>query len=109
MTDEDIKAIRERLVKATSGPWEFDQHGWLQSSSQTVISASHDGNFISNIDIDKSDAEFIAHARQDIPKLLETLKLAMGALTFISSAGNPDCQEALQKHADEALEKIEKI
>ena len=62
MNQIDIEGIRARADKATPGPWEYDDDG-LQvfvSLTQTYIA-----------DVWSNDTPFIAHARQDIPALLD--------------------------------------
>ncbi|MCR8981473.1 ead/Ea22-like family protein [Brevibacillus laterosporus] len=65
MTREEIEAIRERAEKATEGPWRavptkmdcFDIYDVYDKLDRSLIHR-------------EEDAEFIAHAREDIPKLL---------------------------------------
>ena len=71
MTNEELQAIRERLGKATAGPWKnHDQE----------INALH-GLGIAYVFVSKEacprdpeeaigNAQFIAHAREDVEKLL---------------------------------------
>jgi hypothetical protein len=69
MTDIDLNAIRSRASSATAGPWAYRANRDIHDSAirteethQPIASAvSHD------------DAEFIAHAREDIPALLSEL------------------------------------
>ena len=65
LNDDEVKTIQERHENATSGPWEncngevlyIDSKGWKC-------------NLFQESRADYSDAEFIGHARQDIPLLL---------------------------------------
>ena len=79
MTDLDLAAIRERVEKATPGPWREDGPWWHDNDEATVVIT---------VDVDRAavciqpplharrglasdaDMEFIAHAREDIPALL---------------------------------------
>lgn len=65
MTQERLDAIRERVDKATKGRWDYAVTGKL---------AAWDGNRAAPvIDFGKiypEDAEFIIHAREDVPALL---------------------------------------
>jgi len=67
MTPEELKEIQERTEKATPGPWRVER-----------ASFSDDGFAMFEIEnvteIQKADADFIAHARTDIPKLLDCIK-----------------------------------
>jgi hypothetical protein len=76
LTIEQIEAIRERVEKATEGPWYPTQHhvatnpnvsGGYPPSPESICSLA-DGEYIENYN--QADAEFIANARQDIPALL---------------------------------------
>jgi hypothetical protein len=68
LTTAELLAISERAEKATAGPWENDETDimgiWPDDGSIGMIAVSlmNPPNF--------ENAEFIAHARTDIPKLL---------------------------------------
>ena len=61
----DLEGIRARERAATPGPWCISEKG------NTVKSLSIDG-ICHGMSPKQTDAEFIAHARQDIPALLDT-------------------------------------
>lgn len=78
LTDGEIKEIRERERKATEGPWLWDGdetavedeqppyiYRKLPEVAEDAISVLWDSDWG-----DDADADFIAHARQDIPRLL---------------------------------------
>ena len=87
MTPDELAAIRARLDAATPGPWHWDEypvpalHG-VGGSPDTyeyeaeVIEATHTGGCgcraecYLDLTIDRSDAEFIAHAPTDLADLL---------------------------------------
>ena len=56
------EAIREREMKATKGPW-----GSLHAVSFWVVGNNGE---VCNYRISPEDADFVIHARQDIPDLL---------------------------------------
>uniref|UniRef100_UPI003F4944A2 hypothetical protein n=1 Tax=Arthrobacter silvisoli TaxID=2291022 RepID=UPI003F4944A2 len=60
--DEFLAPIRERLAAATPGPWHFDTDAddYLMSPAGEVPPSLANG-------------EFIAHAREDVPRLLAAL------------------------------------
>jgi hypothetical protein len=70
MTDIDdavLQAIRKRVEAATKGPWSVNTNGTVIGRNMVVVSSIFwSGRRWPN----KEDAEFIAHARQDIPHLL---------------------------------------
>lgn len=83
MTPNPLDAIQARADAATEGPWEaidaFDENGedWLYSEIRHTYRA--DGivwpnQILGTTDLEEADAEFIAHAREDVPKLVEALR-----------------------------------
>ncbi|MGD0961514.1 MAG: hypothetical protein ABSB19_17025 [Methylomonas sp.] len=69
LTDEEILAIKTRCEQATPQPWKayieardnFSGSDFIQTGGEDIY--LHPGASI-------ADHEFIAHARQDIPKLI---------------------------------------
>ena len=73
MTSLDLAAIRQRVEKATDGPWNT---GFDYEKNDPIVLAP--GYIEHTIDYTltehgKADAEFIAHAREDIPALLDEI------------------------------------
>jgi hypothetical protein len=99
MTAERLAEIKRRCEAATQGSWTKKDNNAYQASC--LIFAS-DGNQIAqvanwqnagfNIDADKN-AEFIAHARQDIPDLLDEIE----RLTRERNAAVKDLNELRRK------------
>ena len=90
-TKPDIAAIKARVEKATPGPWVVGQHtniGKIRSINrltkngkklvvaETTDMYHHEQDGVVN-------AEFIAHARTDIPALLEALEAAEGKINWL--------------------------
>ncbi|MCR8938734.1 hypothetical protein O0555_15480 [Brevibacillus laterosporus] len=69
MTREEIGAIRERAEKATEGPWRREFSYGINITSDECIVLDHEVGVIRY-----PDAEFIVHAREDIPKLLAEIE-----------------------------------
>ncbi len=69
MTDDELKQIRERLGKATPGPWERNCNSVFTKDNFLIWIGGESSRF------EIGDAEFIAHARQDVGKLLDKVKL----------------------------------
>lgn len=81
MTDETLKAIEERANKATPGPWTAepsDPNGWSDEEPHCDGIHTESGGWRNAIVTTDGgvygprmpDADFIAHAREDVPKLL---------------------------------------
>lgn len=74
LTDEELQAIRERVEKASAKPWVVvtDELG---GQAKAVIDGDN-WDVIRRPYVGKDNATFIAHARQDIPKLLAEIDYA---------------------------------
>lgn len=107
MTDEELQAIRAREQVATVGPWAWESvaeksNDWVvgtawDAQGKPISGRIVDGEWIEDTVIRKmpigenesdgariADAEFIAHARKDIPALLaevDRLKAELNRLT----------------------------
>lgn len=65
LSEKEIEAIRKRAEMATEGPWQKDGAIDIHSPNGTEVAAAWGGY---------ADQEFIAHAREDIPKLLAEIE-----------------------------------
>jgi uncharacterized protein (UPF0335 family) len=77
LTEERKQAIRERCEAATPGQWKWKQcpvgHDLVSRSEDDQVR----GLVVLTCDLDwvlDSDAEFIAHAREDVPALLDEVE-----------------------------------
>ena len=68
----DMDAIRQRCDRATPGPWKSYVEGRDHDSGSSFIMTG--GEDIELIGASVADQDFIAHARQDIPQLLEEIQ-----------------------------------
>ena len=80
MTDpiiDRLDAIRGRADKATEGPWEASLRNPADPLDATIIDAEAcNGMWVASSDDDEREyenAEFIAHARTDVPALVDAL------------------------------------
>lgn len=82
MTQEQLDAIRGREAKATVGPWGVD--GPAQCGPNDTLAVYHveDGGTVAYVQPSWDDAEFIAHARDDISALLAEVE-RLRALTTV--------------------------
>lgn len=71
MNNTEIDQIRERCEKATRGPWISFIEGRDHTSGCSFIRTS--GADIELTGASTDDQDFIAHARQDIPALIEEI------------------------------------
>lgn len=70
LTNEELAQIRERVEKATKGPWETSTSGDGIKAGKYHIGVISKPHYFPYGLGTKEDASFIAHAREDIPKLL---------------------------------------
>lgn len=98
MNDDERAAIKKRAEAATPGPWEVepddgghDMHGF---ATRTTIRTPEWARY----GFDEADAEFIAHARTDVPALVaevESLRMERANL-MIRYQGKFDEAERLR-------------
>ncbi|MCC6583130.1 MAG: hypothetical protein IT271_05460 [Chitinophagales bacterium] len=84
MTDQELKEIEERCNRATKGPWvSFVEGRNNESGDSFIMTGIQEGEDIwsesRGEDIylrgaTNDDQDFIAHARQDIPRLLKFVR-----------------------------------
>lgn len=73
LSDDETRRIRQRCDAATAGPWKSYVEGRDHTSgSSFIMTASAD---IELSGATEADQDFIAHARQDVPRLLEEVAL----------------------------------
>jgi hypothetical protein len=65
LTKEQLEAIRQRAENAAAGPWDIFEGGYVVQGDGMIL-----GNPVAKCKNDE-DATFIAHARTDIPALLD--------------------------------------
>ena len=76
MTDEELRLIRLRCEAASPGPWRSFVEGRDHTSGSSFIMVGEGGDRRDDIELTGAaiaDHDFIAHARQDIPRLLEEI------------------------------------
>lgn len=77
MTEEELGAITARCERASPGPWMSMVEGRDHTSGSSFImtgAPSSRGEDIELSGATTDDQDFIAHARQDIPRLVEEVK-----------------------------------
>lgn len=73
MDQEQLNAIKERVAKATPGPWEYDE-------DERGIWNKGGFNYLGTVTLSHNSAEFIAHAREDVPALVAEVEYLRGML-----------------------------
>lgn len=68
---ERLTEIAARTQAATAGPWWTDRLAESDGSESVGVDAGDDNWIVPCQDLDPADAEFIAHARADVPALLD--------------------------------------
>lgn len=96
LTAEQTEAIRKRTEAATEGPWNW--RGW----GNTLIGRGSRIGYVvkavkveidAEIDVNSKDADFIANAREDVPKLLAEVERLREGLESIAEYTQFDSSE----------------
>lgn len=96
MADIDLDAIRARAEAATPGPWVTDwDAGYVVQSALSLVADVHGEPVRADDPLDyddtgQPDAEFIAHARVDIPMLLDEIERLRALLDESGASANSD-------------------
>jgi hypothetical protein len=77
MTDAELDQLEARLRAATPGPWVSYVEGRDHDSGSSFIQTSAGDIELSGATV--ADQDFIAHARQDLPKLLMEIRRSRAA------------------------------
>jgi hypothetical protein len=104
MTPSELQAIRERAESATPGPWrvrpdEYDDWGvvkaFLPEDGTIYVARAGAGRYVPSHEISQHrlkgtdpyqhNADFIAHARADIPALLAEIERLQGIVDYLTS------------------------
>ena len=92
MSDLDLEAIRARADAATAGPWRHVETGYGES---VEVDDGMDGAqlFIETNGItyawNGNNAEFITHAREDVPALVDEVESLRAKLTAVEALTGP--------------------
>jgi len=73
LRDSELEKIRKRCAAAAPGPWKSFVEGRDHTSGSNFIMIGEGASRANDIELDgasAADQDFIAHARQDIPRLL---------------------------------------
>ena len=88
LTDEELQHMQQRCAAATPGPWKSYIEGRDHTSGSSFIMTS--GEDIELTGATDADQDFIAHTRQDMPRLLaEVQRLRQRIAALENHAGLP--------------------
>ncbi|WP_435624761.1 hypothetical protein [Flagellimonas sp.] len=73
MTEKELQEIEDRCNNATKGPWKSMIEGRDHTSGDSFIMTGGEDIYISNPLFDNNQ-DFIANAKQDIPKLIAEIR-----------------------------------
>jgi len=73
MTEKELQEIENRCNNATKGPWKSMIEGRDHTSGDSFIMTDGEDIYISNPLFDNNQ-DFIANAKQDIPKLIAEIR-----------------------------------
>jgi hypothetical protein len=77
INEKELKAIENRCNKSTMGPWvAFIEGRDHESGSDFIMTGPEEnrGEDIELIGAQKDDFDFIAHSKQDVPKLIAEIR-----------------------------------
>jgi hypothetical protein len=103
---EELEVIRKRAEEATPGPWKCggDKFGDIVVYSPECRGFHNNGGEVAGLNYGSDpDAGFIAHAREDVPKLLaeiERLRRALEEISDINEYVSGDVAREVLKNAE---------
>ncbi|GAA1406191.1 hypothetical protein GCM10009639_53730 [Kitasatospora putterlickiae] len=107
----DLDAVRRRADAATPGPWhiEEDRHDLVRRVTDTSGTLDINLGYLGNRTL--ADAEFIAHARTDLPALMARQDYLRAAIneTALGRAGAEDAADSLRARLHLIQQRVEDI
>jgi hypothetical protein len=108
MTEQELRKIEQRAERATPGPWKTYRSDYFALS---YVDGQHHVGSIASLN-HVNDAKFIAHAREDIPRLIAEVRrlreiLRQKELRERAAAEEidcPDCGYPLRLGRNDSLE-----
>jgi hypothetical protein len=71
LSDSELLEIRKRCDDATPGRWKSFVEGRDHTSGSSFVMTSEEDIYLTGATV--ADQDFIAHARQDVPRLLDEI------------------------------------
>lgn len=90
MTPDRLEQIRERVSKATPGPWhgDHDEYGCVVFGNYGWVCPGNGPAYDEDSEQGKADAEFVGHARTDVPDLLAEVERLTAELARVGICGD---------------------
>ena len=86
-SDERLREVKEREARATKGPWRLGHHRGFGEEHDVDGPDGEDLAGVRGMFYYRADAEFVAHARRDVPWLVEALEGALAELEGLRRGG----------------------
>jgi len=86
-----LEEIKERVAKASPGPWEFERIAWdrgdfsYEKNDKDSFIAIYEDNYTKRMQA-KFDADLIFNSRTDIPRLIKVLEASISESQSLRSA-----------------------
>lgn len=77
LNKEYLQRIKERVAKATEGPWRLGPHRGFGEEHDVETVDGRELNGVRGMFYYPADAEFVAHAREDMPTLIRAVEQLM--------------------------------
>ncbi|ETX07975.1 hypothetical protein [Candidatus Entotheonella palauensis] len=87
LPDEVLQRMQKRCAAATPGPWKSYIEGRDHTSGSSFIMTSEED--IELTGATEADQDFIAHARQDVPDLLEEVRRLRQRIEELENPASP--------------------
>lgn len=123
MTHDELKKLKELCENATPGPWKGDEFEMLAPKAPTLIPGNVKIVWAEDHPMNEWDADFIAAAREALPKLIEEVERLKeenkdleesyheASDVFKRNMGEQNLKKRaeVEKERDRALRRVEKL
>ena len=98
LTDQHLAEIEARCAAATPGPWRVDETGHdVIDATHSIADCGPQRDYSYGMKSSCANAEFIAHSRTDVPRLVDEVRRLLGAPNVgvreaASTLGRPDAK-----------------
>jgi hypothetical protein len=102
LSEEVLAAIEQRLQMCSPGPWQHRMFGFIETASEPrqiiAVTCQQSGNIFEPLP-SVQNADFIAHARQDVSLLISEVRRLQGRVRELSGGareGNAHSETAFR-------------